>query len=135
MRMSDRRLGLTRLVAVAAALALILANVVGAYAHAHAHGTSTLHVDHHYEAAAAPGDGVTLSAEIAELGHMDEDNGKKSDHATSCDFVCHGGIAILSAFADVSDQPQSTEQPGASRSVDLLLAASLERPPRFSVSA
>lgn len=134
MRMSDRRLGLTRLVAAAAALALIFANVVGAYAHAHAHGTGALHADYsHHHAASA--DGVTSSAELAQVGHMDEGDGNKPDHATSCDFVCHGGVAILSAFTDVSDHPQSSEQPGASRGLDLLSAASLERPPRLSVSA
>lgn len=135
MRMSHRRLGLTRLVAAAAALALILANVVGAYAHTHAHGTGALHFDYNYHHAAPGGDSLTPSAELIQFGHMDEDNSKNPDHATSCDFVCHGGIAILPALAIVSGHPQSAEQPGTSRGLDLLSAASLERPPRLSVSA
>jgi hypothetical protein len=80
-------------------------------------------------------DAVGGSGEIPQVEHPDEGGGTPSGHATSCDFVCHGGVAIVSAVLDFAPLPEPTEEPHTFRSLALLLAVSLERPPRSSVNA
>lgn len=136
MRTGGARNGVVRAVSAVAVLALIFASVVGAYAHAGAHGFGAkAHVDcdvHHDGTASTDCEWTAVPSSGA--GHAHEHGNDEADHATSCDFVCHGGVAILpvSALAPISHQ--TNVSPPAARGDDPRLKTSLERPPRSSVS-
>jgi hypothetical protein len=132
------RTGVRRLLSIAAALALVLAQLTGSYAHARGHSQATGHAacghvgGHHaaalgHDAASPVGDqGVAGEGTPGHNGAL---------HSTSCDFVCHGGIAILE-ISGVYDVDQATSYGPAAISVaNPSHPPSLERPPRFSARA
>lgn len=130
MCMGNHRSGSARLVSAFVALALLLAGVIGSYAHAHAHGIGMVHSDcgQHHSTPGAIDD--PSQAQVA-----DEDTKAPSGHATSCDFICHGGVAILSFGVSIQRQLEPSGAPHASRNLDLLLSSSLDRPPRSPATA
>jgi hypothetical protein len=130
MCMGSHKSRLARLVSALLAVALVLAGVIGSYAHAHAHGIGALHSDcgqHHGTPAATENHS---QAQVA-----DEGTDLPAGHATSCDFVCHGGVAILSLGVSIQRQLEPAGTPLASPNPDLRLSTSLDRPPRSPVTA
>src|SRR5262245_52602639 len=83
-----------RLVSAVAAFALVLAHLIGAYAHAagHAHAHAQMHAGtaHHHHAEPMVDTGEAGVVDDAGKGCNDTVN-----HAQCCDFMCHGGVAIL----------------------------------------
>ncbi len=141
MRMRGRRrgYGFARLVSAVAVIALVFANVVGAHAHATAHGLDAAHSgcdDQHLatsaDVAQAPAH-ASVDGAASGVAHERGDHG--ATHTTSCDFVCHGGVAILVAATADGRAAERTATLHAARSTDLLLTGSLERPPRPSIRA
>jgi hypothetical protein len=130
MCMSSHKSGLARLVSALVAISLVLAGVVGSYAHAHAHGMGSVHSDcsQHHGIPGAIDDHSPTQV-------VDDGTNAPSGHATSCDFACHGGVAILSLGVSIQRQLEPAVEPDASRNLDLLLFASLDRPPRSPVTA
>ncbi len=138
MRMRGNRYGHTRLVSVVAVLALVFANVVGAHAHATAHGPDAAHAgcDRHLATSADMAHAAAhASVDGAASGIAHEHGDQGGVHTTSCDFVCHGGVAILVAATADGRVAQQPARPHVAGSIDLLLTGSLERPPRLSVRA
>ena len=138
MRMRRHRhgYGIARLVSAVAVFALIFANIVGAHAHATAHGPDAMHAgcDQHLATSAAAAHAAAhASVDDAAIAHEHGDQGGM--HTTSCDFVCHGGVAILAAATADGQVAQQPARPQVARSIDLLLTGSLERPPRPSLRA
>jgi hypothetical protein len=122
----------TRLLSAVVALALVMAQVIGAYAHAAEHDHASAHAacaHQHGHAAAVPA--ADNNATVDKIDH----EGDRTHHSTSCDFCCHGGIAILvtAAFAYVNPTPPHSSAIVAA--VHPAIPPSLERPPRSSARA
>jgi hypothetical protein len=122
-----------RLISAVTALALVLAQLIGAYAHAaghdHAGGhAACAHLQGHH-AAVHGHDGAAPAADAAAAAKAHHD-GDRAHHSTSCDFCCHGGIAILAGdgFSYVDPTPPCT--PAVAARADPSPPPSLERPPR-----
>jgi hypothetical protein len=117
-----------RLISILAATALVFAHVVGAYAHAAGHSHGRAHVgcahDHanHAAATALPDQGVSGSL------HLSCD--QEIDHASCCDFMCHGGIAILATPALTFAEPARDCSASNASIARLLWPGSLDRPPK-----
>lgn len=137
MRMRGHRYALTRLVSAVAVVALVFANVIGAYAHAGAHGQGTAHAgcDQHHEGLASVPDATQVADRDSPSGTAHEHGSDGAGHLTSCDFACHGGVAILGASDPQVRVSEERARPQAAHSVALQLTGSLERPPRPSVRA
>jgi hypothetical protein len=138
MRGCRYRHGLARLVSAVAVVALIFANVVGAHAHATAHGPDAAHGgwDQHLATSAAAVHAAAYAAvDDAASGIAHEHGDPGGAHTTSCDFVCHGGVAILAASTVHGQVAARPAKPHVARSIDLLLTGYLERPPRPSIRA
>ena len=114
-----------RLLAATLALALVLASMVGSYAHTSDHG-------HHHDHASH----LALDANAGAGSHADENGAPATstaaaDHTCCCDFLCHGGIAILADmthrvrldYRRVALTPRDDVRPGTA-------GGSLDRPPR-----
>lgn len=140
MRMRGHTYGFVRLVSAVAVFTLVFANVIGAYAHAGAHGQGAAHAgcDQHHEGqhleelASAP-DATQVAEQRSPSGAAHEHGSDGAGHLTSCDFACHGGVAILGASDPQVRVSEQRDRPQAAHNVDLLLTGSLERPPRPSI--
>ena len=95
-----------RLLAAAPALALVVACVIGAYAHATGHELPAAehaaaavdaghHVGHHGRRRPSQGISATPTIDGDGVGHSPD----------CCDTICHGGQAILAAYAPVLLRP------------------------------
>jgi hypothetical protein len=128
-----------RLISAVAALALVFAQLLGAYAHAghdHAGGhAACAQVDGH--GAPADRDGASAppagdSEVVSNQGQHDDD---RTAHSASCDFLCHGGIAIPAtvgfSYLDATPPWVAVVATVAASSPP----RSLDRPPRSSVLA
>src|SRR5262245_13322511 len=127
MLVSQHRSNATRLLGAVVALALVIAQVIGAYAHAaeHDHGSGHAACAHHHgHGPATPsGDGP------ADTADHDAD---RAHHGASCDFLCHGGIAILMTVAFRYADPGLPYIAAVAADVHPAAPPSLERPPRSS---
>jgi hypothetical protein len=121
-----------RLLAAALALALVVAGVVGAHAHAAGHA---LPAAEHAAAAVDAGHHMGHHGQVAstsgQIGNADGCDGDGVGHSPDCcDTMCHGGHAILVAYALV---PLPTLYAPLLPSVVALHGAgpvSLDRPPK-----
>jgi hypothetical protein len=135
-----RRSGAGRLVAAVAALALVFAQLIGAYAHAAGHDHASGHAacahlhGHHATAAHDDGPAAPSGGDQGALDKAQHDD-DRALHSASCDFLCHGGIAILAAagFSYVDPTPPYTS--AVAVIADPSPPPSLERPPRSSARA
>ena len=128
-----------RLISAVAALALVLAQLVGAYAHAAGHDhagayAACAHLDGHHAAAqthdAAAPSGIDQGA-VDKPQHDDD----RALHSGSCDFLCHGGIAVLAAAGFSYADPTLPYTLAVAIIADPSPPLSLERPPRSSARA
>lgn len=87
---------LRRLFAVLVSLTLVLASVVGTHTHAREHGSGAEH-GHIQKQLLPAGDLAGSTADLASTMtvRVDGDRHSAPDHSSCADFVCHGGIAIL----------------------------------------
>ncbi len=100
----------TRLLAAAIALALVAAGVVGAYAHATGHALPAAeHAVAAVEVGAHTGHDVHVHERVTskpgQIGNAHDCDGDGVGHSPDdcCDTMCHGGPAILVAYALVPD--------------------------------
>jgi hypothetical protein len=132
-----------RLISAVAAFALVFAQLIGAYAHAAGHDRASGHAacahlhGHHATAAhdhspAAPSGGDQGSVDKAQHDQHDEE---RALHGASCDFLCHGGIAILAGAGFAYADPRPPYTPAVATIAHPSPPPSLERPPRSSVRA
>jgi hypothetical protein len=130
MHTGKHKRGASRLLSAVAALALILAQLIGAYAHAgHDHAAAHAACAHH-------GGGSQVAPDEHQPGEAQTEHGSDpATHNHSCDFMCHGGVAILaiSTFS-YADAQLPYELKGIAFD-HLLWPASLERPPKSPVRA
>jgi hypothetical protein len=108
----------------------VIANLVGAHAHAAAHGSDAAHTEcHHHDTTAGPaGDGHVLAAQHEHCKDT-------IDHTKACDFLCNGGVAILTAAFLTYQEPAPPPASAIAPIVHSTLPALLERPPRPSAHA
>jgi hypothetical protein len=122
--------GAMRLISAVLALALLVAHVLGGYAHAAGHN----HPDGH--ATCAHDDSSAPAPLGGKLTVPDEgDHCRQANHIDACDFMCHGGLAILVDLAVEHVDARTARSSTVADIVHLLLAVSLERPPRSAVGA
>jgi hypothetical protein len=118
-----------RLLAATLALALVVASIVGAAAHAGGHHH---HLDDAHHGAMAVPDGSPAadrhSGDAPEPAHQ---------HSGCLDFVCHGGLALLTAAIPwtVAAWPDRAVFPWDFESLASVSPARLDRPPKPLVSA
>jgi hypothetical protein len=116
-----------RLVSVLVALALLVAHVIGAYAHAAGHNhTKGQSSCVHQEVSATAVSGASAHAQSK---HCHE----PANYNDAFDFMCNGGLAILVAPSVAFAQAEVSHGSSVIEIVHLLLAASLERPPKSAI--
>jgi hypothetical protein len=118
-----------RLVSALVALALLLAHAIGGYAHAagHSHGKEASSCVHQEISATA------LSATSADA--QSEQCQEPAHHIDAFDFMCNGGLAILVAPSVAFAPAKVAHRSSIIEIGHLLLAASLERPPKSAIRA
>jgi hypothetical protein len=132
MRVRQHKGDAKRLISAVAALALVIAQVIGAYAHAGEHG----HGGAHAACVHQLGHGSAVPA-AGDDGGVDkaEHDGDRAHYDTSCDFCCHGGIAILATVAIAYVNPMLPYSRAVAVAEHPAAPPSLERPPRSSARA
>jgi hypothetical protein len=107
------------------ALAVIFAYIGGAYAHAVGNA-------HHETPHAASGlaDGPSIAAAAAHVDGEYEGADATDAHGKCCDFLCHGGHAILARLAVISHPPRCAVAVLPREWLSITQSNRLERPPR-----
>ena len=128
-----------RLISAVAALALVLAQLIGAYAHAAGHDhagahAACVHLDGHHAAAQAHDAAAPPAGDQGAVDKPQHDD-DRALHSASCDFCCHGGIAVLAAAGFSYADPTLPYTLAVAIIADPSPPLSLERPPRSSARA
>ena len=127
------------LISAVATLALVFAQLIGAYAHAAGHDhagvhAACAHLDGHHGAAQAQGAAAPPAGDQGAVDKAQHDD-DRALHSTSCDFLCHGGIAVLVAAGFSSVDPMPPYTSAVATTADPSPPPSPERPPRSSARA
>jgi hypothetical protein len=119
----------TRVLAALVAVALVFAHVVGAYAHAAGHNLVEGPSFSAQQNVSAPG-GSGINA------HAHGDHSKDpASNVDAFDFMCNGGLAIAVGPYAAFTEAKATHSSTVLQIVHLLLASSLERPPKSALRA